>query len=141
MWAMVLIVGSYLIYHLCQRLIKTTSHPAISLLATYTVAWLISFGYVLLSPAGRQISAQLKNLNWASYGLAVGVVGLELGFLLAYQSGWQIGTASLYSNVAVTFFLLPIGFYFFNERLQPINILGIGLALVGLFLMSLKARV
>ena len=32
----------------------------------------------------------------------------ELGFLLAYRSGWNLGVAALYSNAATALVLLPV---------------------------------
>jgi len=39
--------------------------------------------------------AEVRQLNWASYLLAFSIVGLEVGFLLVYRSGWNLGIAAV----------------------------------------------
>ena len=46
--------------------------------------------------------------------------------------------AALYTNVAVTIILIPIGLWFFKEHLSSTNIVGLVLAFAGLVLMGTK---
>ena len=78
----------------------------------------------------------LRQLNWASYGLGVAIFTFEIGFLLAYRAGWNISVAGLYSNVITGIILVPIGILIFKEHLSVQNLIGIGLALVGIVLMT-----
>jgi multidrug transporter EmrE-like cation transporter len=41
-------------------------------------------------------------------------------------------------NVAAALLLLPIGLLFFHERLTPLNIVGVGVCIAGLVMISLK---
>ena len=50
----------------------------------------------------------MRQLNWASVLLAVSIVGLEVGFLLVYRSGWNIGLAAVLANVAASLILVPV---------------------------------
>lgn len=123
-------------YHLCQKAIRPDASPAASLMATYAVALVVS---ALLWPwlgGGESIGTALRKLGPASYGLGVCVVLLELGFLLAYRSGWDIGVAALYSNAAVALVLLPIGLMAFSEGISGRKALGLAFAFVGLVLLS-----
>lgn len=68
--------------------------------------------------------------------LGLAVICVELGFLLVYRSGWNIGVASTFSNVAATAVLLPISAVFLQDKLEAINIFGVVLCLLGLFFVS-----
>ena len=80
----------------------------------------------------------MKELNWATFALGFGIVGLELGFLLAYRAGWNLSLGALYSNVMVTVLLLPIGVLVFKETLTGRHWVGLALALSGLMLLGNK---
>ena len=67
------------------------------------------------------------------------ILGIEIGFLLAYRAGWQISILAVVVNVAATLLLIPVGLIFFGEKLAPINIVGIFLAIIGLILANIKS--
>jgi drug/metabolite transporter (DMT)-like permease len=121
-------------YHIVQKNIPPTIHPLIALTVTYLVAALICLLLLPLMPITTPWSQIGQHLHWSSVALAVGVVGIEVGFLLAYRIGWEISTAALISNVAVTIVLIPIGVLFFRERFSITQIVGLGLCVVGLLL-------
>ncbi len=125
-------------YHLCQKTIRPDVSPAATLVATYAVALLVS---ALLWPwlgQGQAIGTAMRKLGAPSYALGGCVVLLELGFLLAYRAGWDLGVAALYSNAAVALLLLPIGLLAFAEGMDGRRAAGLAFALVGLVLLSGK---
>jgi len=63
---------------------------------------------------------------------------LELGFLLAYRAGWKISLGPLVSNVAVAILLIPVGLLLFREKISLVNLIGIGVCLLGLVLVNHK---
>ena len=87
-------------------------------------------------PLKDGLRESLKQLNWASFALAFTLVGLEIGFLLAYRTGWSINIAGLASNATVSILLIPVGFYLFREHLTRTNAIGVVLAILGLILMN-----
>lgn len=134
-----LTIGANVSYHLFQKSISVNAHPMVSLTATYIVSLIVT-GLVLpfLNLRGG-VMGQLATLNWATFALGLSLLALELGFLLAYRAGWQISIAAVFSNVAVTILLIPIGIIFFKERLNVHNVIGILLAVASLWLMSKKS--
>lgn len=123
-------------YHLCQKNIRPDVSPAATLVGTYAVALVIS---LLLWPwlgGGEGMGNALRRLGPASYALGACVVLIELGFLLAYRSGWDLGVAALYSNAATALILLPIGLWAFAEGMDGRKALGLAFAMVGLVLLS-----
>lgn len=136
--AIALTVLSNVLYHIFQKVIPGTVNPLLSLAVTYLVAAIATLLLLPLFPMQGTLGAEVRKLNWASVGLGAVIVGLELGFLLAYRSGWNISLASLVANTTVALLLIPVGLLLFKEELSAVNILGIVLALAGLVLVNLK---
>jgi len=135
-FSITLAIASSALYHFTQKQIPSGANPAVSIIITYTVSLALCLVLLLfLRPAGGFAFA-MKSLNWASYVLAISLVGLELGFLLVYRSGWNIGMAAVLVNVVASLILVPIAILIFKERLSVINILGILVCLAGLAMLN-----
>lgn len=134
-----MVVLSSLCYHISQKSTPSGLSPIVALIVTYVMAAIVSllsyFVFVPKSNFGTLIEA-VGTANWASYFLGFAVVGLELGFLLAYRGGWNISAAGLLSNTLVALMLIPVGLLFFKESISLTSILGVGLCLFGLVLVS-----
>jgi hypothetical protein len=127
-------------YHFCQKSIGPQIHPLVSLAVTYGVALaatLLAIPFAGIS-GGASWSA-FGQVNWASYGLGLAAVGLEVGFLLAYRAGWQVSVAALYSNMLVTVLLVPVGVFAFQEGIGLRKVLGFLFAIAGLWLLGTKS--
>ncbi len=122
-------------YHLCLKFTSPMAHPLAALSVSYATACILCLTTLFLVAPGPFLQ-QYHHLNWASFALGISICGLELGFLFAYRAGWNLSVAALFCNVAVGIILLPIGLLFFRERLSPHNMIGIVLAMVGLFLIG-----
>jgi uncharacterized membrane protein len=134
--AIALTIVSNIFYHIFQKVTPQDANPALALAVSYFVAALLCLALLLLFPLKEGLRNSLGQLNWASIGLAFTLVGLELGFLLAYRAGWSINLAGLASNATVSVLLIPIGLVFFREHLTRTNAVGVALAIVGLILMN-----
>src|SRR6185503_16568487 len=81
-FSITLAIFSSALYHFTAKSTPSNVNFTVSLLVTYAVA----FGVVLLTfvffPIKNGLVSELKQLNWASIGLAIAVVGIEFGFLL-----------------------------------------------------------
>jgi uncharacterized membrane protein len=129
---------SNLLYHFFQKSVAPKANPLFSLTITYITAAIVSFMLWPFFAGGSNAATSFKNLNWASFALGIAIIGLELGFLLAYRAGWNISIGALVSNLAVTLLLIPLGALLFKERLSVINMIGIGLSVIGLICMNYK---
>jgi len=87
---------------------------------------------------GIRSAAELKKLNWASFLLAIAVVGIEFGFLLVYRSGWDLGIAAVLSNVVASLILVPVAIFIFKDKLNWVNVVGIFVCLAGLVMLNWK---
>lgn len=123
-------------YHLVLKLTPAGANPLLSLLVTYTLVTVL-FGAVLLAAPGEFAWRQeLRQLNWTALALAVAIVGLDLGFLFLYRSGFEVSLGALVTQSAAAMVLLVVGVVAFREQLSPGNALGIVLCLVGLWLVN-----
>lgn len=126
-------------YHIIQKLIPGNVNPIVSIVVTYSASILLSLVLLpILYPLQGGLVASLRQLNWASAALALALVGLELGFLLVYRSGWNISLAAIITNIAATLLLIPIGLWFFHEKVSPLNLIGIGVCIAGLVMVNWK---
>jgi uncharacterized membrane protein len=131
-------VVSNALYHVVQKLTPASVNPLLALTMTYATATIICLVLLPVFPLGASLADSLRQLNWASFALAITVVGLELGFILAYRAGWNISLGAIVSNVAVTLLLIPVGLLFFQERLSAVNVVGVAVCVVGLVMVNLR---
>lgn len=137
--SMVIAVASNIFYHISQKSIVEELNPLVSMVVTYLAALVMTLILFIVFPLEKNsLSTQLSSINWASYVLGFSIVGLELGFLLAYRSGWNISFAAIFANVAVTILLVPIGIYFFKDKINFANAIGIVLSIIGIYLINKK---
>ena len=137
-FSMALTVMANVAYHFCQKEISPNLNPLVSLFFTYLSGMLMVLVCIPLFYPGLAIRSEVRELNWATFALGFAIVGLELGFLLAYRAGWNLSLGALYSNVIVTVLLLPIGIFIYKETLTGRHWAGLVLALSGLILLARK---
>jgi uncharacterized membrane protein len=130
---MVLLISSVLVYQISQKLIPKDINSWHVLFFVYV----IGAGLCLLMGLLEQkvtFWQSLKASNFSVITLAISVVGIELGFLLALRAGWPLSRTGITANVTVALLVIPIGLLFFKERLHSLNLVGILLCVLGLIL-------
>lgn len=137
-FSVTLAIASSAIYHFTAKSIPSNVNFTVSLLVTYAVALVVTLLGFFFLPAKHGIIAEIKQLNWASLGLAIAIVGIEFGFLLTYRAGWHLGIAAVLVNVVASLILVPVGVFFFKDKISWINILGILVCLAGLVMLNWK---
>jgi uncharacterized membrane protein len=125
-----------MLYHIFQKAISPDANPVISLLVTYIVAFFLTLVLLIFFPLKKDLAVALRQVNWASVALAIAIVGLEIGFLLAYRAGWDIGLAGVATNVAAAILLLPTGIIIFKEQPNLMNVIGVVVCIVGLVMVN-----
>ncbi len=137
-FSIMLAVCSTPLYHFSQKQIPAGVNPVVSVIVTYVLSLILCFLLLYFLPRKDGILQAVKQLNWASYVLALPLVGLEVGFLLVYRSGWNIGLAAVLVNVAASLILIPVALLVFKDELSWVNILGILVCLAGLVMLNWK---
>lgn len=134
--SMVLIVVSNILYNICQKSTPAKVAPFAALFTTYLTAALICILMYFMSKPDKSLWESFKDLNWTSLVLGFSIIGLELGYLLAYRAGWKISVGSLVANIALAIALIPIGILLFKEGFEFNKFLGVIFCLIGLVLIN-----
>lgn len=129
-----LAVGGMLFYHLGQKSIPRGINPFYAMIIAYTAGIIVLAVCALTLPGEKSFSNSLRISNWAVFVVGVAAACIEVGFLLAYRSGWRISIAAVATNVAVTLLLVPIGIAVFKDHLSLRNVIGLVFCVVGLIL-------
>ena len=137
-FSITLAICSSALYHFVAKSTPADVNFSVSLMVTYAVALGVTILTALLFPTGKGFAAELKNLNWTSFLLAIAIVGIEFGFLLTYRAGWNLGIAAVLVNVAASLILLPVAIIFFKDKISWVNIVGIFVCLAGLVMLNWK---
>ena len=131
-------IRSMALHHLSHRLTPRGVEPHISLVLTYSVVVVLTAFPRYFRRAMRGIVVELRRPKSASALLALSIVGLDIGFLLLYRSGWDIGRAAFLENVAAGLILVPVALLAFKDKLNRINIAGVVTCLDDLVMLKWK---
>jgi len=132
----VLIVLSNIVYNICQKSTPQGANPFSALLVTYLTAAVLTVFAWLFYKSDKTFLQSFGDLNWTSIVLGVAIVGLEVGYLLAYRVGWNISVGSLVANIFLALMLIPIGILFYKEGFHVSQIIGAVFCIVGLVLIN-----
>lgn len=131
-----LVVLGNVVYHLGQRAIPRDANPVVATLAAYLIAIVATLATIPLLARGTPITTAWRVLNWSTVLVGTGIVAVEIGFLIAYRSGWTLGNASLVANATLAVALLGLGVLVFREPVSLTRLSGVGLCLAGLWLVT-----
>src|SRR5882724_8655181 len=118
-----------LLYHLSQKAVPKEANPFFVIVIAYTVGILFCLAFAFTYPGKKSLIETFKASNWAVFTLGAAAALIELGFLLAYRTGWRI------SNAAVAIVLIPVGLFVYKDHLSLRNVIGLILCVVGLALL------
>ena len=131
-----LTVVGMLVYHVAQKNIPVALNPFHATIMAYVAGVLLCALFGITYVGNRSILVSLKDSNWAVWGMGIGAAAIEVGFMLAYRSGWRISLTAVATNVAATVILIPIGLLVFKENLSLRNVVGVLFCLLGLALVA-----
>jgi multidrug transporter EmrE-like cation transporter len=110
----------------------------VSVIAIYLVGLLVCIVLLPFFLPTNQIIPHVQKIGWPQIIVGFAIVGIEIGFLLMYRSGWTLSTGYIMTSVAVNIGLLLIGLLFFGEKLSVVNVTGILLCIVGVAMVGFK---
>ena len=121
MWSMIypiaIIVTSNVLYNICTKSAPAKVNPFAMLTITYLIAAAVSFTTFFISAKGKNIFAEFAKTNWTAFVLGIVIIGLEVGYLLAYRNGWQMNTVSVTANITLAVVLIVVAFLFYKETI------------------------
>lgn len=136
-YPVLIIVISNILYNICAKQTPSEINAFATLSVTYLVAAVISFVSFFIGAKGKNIFTEFSKTNWTAFVLGIVIVGLELGYVLAYRNGWKMNTVSVTANITLAVALIFVAMIFYKESITLKQILGIGLCASGLVLISI----
>lgn len=136
-YPVLIILISNILYDISSKSFPEEINIQAGLVADYITAAIISFILFLLTSQEKNFAGELKKVNWASFSLALGCVGIDLGYVLLFRAGWNISFGSLVCNILIAISLIFIGTIFYHERINKYHLIGISLCLTGFVLINI----
>jgi multidrug transporter EmrE-like cation transporter len=133
LWLVVAIVAT-VSYHVILKVTPAGVNPLLTLAVTYAAGAILYVVLYATIPGSAPLRESLQQLNWTALALALAVVGLDVGFLMLYRTGFDVSLGQLVTQSAASLALLLLGVAFFKEMLSLTNIGGILLCVAGLWL-------
>lgn len=130
-----LTVVGMVLYHLSQKAVPKETNPFFVIAIAYAIGIALCVAFAFTYPGKKSLVGTFKASNWAVFTLGAAAALIELGFLLAYRTGWRISIAAVATNAAAALVLIPIGLLVFKDQLSVRNVVGLVFCLVGLVLL------
>ena len=141
MWSMLypilIIVLSNVLYNVCTKSTPSEVNAFATLSITYLIAAVVSFATFFITSKDKNIIAEFSKTNWTAFVLGVVIIGLELGYILAYRNGWAMNTASVTANITLAVALIFVSMIFYKESITLKQVAGIVLCGGGLVLVNI----
>jgi len=137
--ALPLVVISVLLYHVTQKNIPQDTNPLIVVAAAYFFAICICLAGFFFTGESKRLTDIVRGQNWLVVALlGIAAIGIELGFLYAYRTGWKVSTTATTTGTFITIALAFVGVLWFKETLTVVNVIGIMLCILGVIFINLK---
>jgi drug/metabolite transporter (DMT)-like permease len=133
----IIIVFSNALYDISAKAFPEGLNAQAGLTAYYIIAAVVSLLLFYLTSKEKDFPAELKKVTWATFTLALGCTGIDLGYVLLFRAGWNISYGSLACNIMIATTLILVGKIFFHEYINKYHLIGISLCLTGFALINL----
>ncbi|MDD6646305.1 MAG: EamA family transporter [Firmicutes bacterium] len=135
-WPIILAVLSDIFYQICAKSTPESLNPFASLTITYLVGAAVSVVVYFMTSEGQSLIAEWKGINWTTFVLGLAIVGLEAGSIYMYKAGWNMNTGYIVKALILSIALIAIGYFLYKENLSMTKVAGIGVCLIGIFLIN-----
>lgn len=133
-WPMALIVASFVVYHLVAKALRPDLDPLLFLGVTYAVALAGTLALYAGKALGGGAAPQTGDL-WLALAFGACLIGIEVGFIMAYRAGWPVSVAPTFGNVTLALAFLPVAALAFGEPITLRKLAGVAACSVGLWLL------
>lgn len=131
-YSIAIVIASQIVYQLTVKAVPAKESPFGFLAIVYGLSMLVCL--VLSRFVGQPLvllDFKRLSLSWQIWLLAIAVVGIEFGYLLAYRSGWKVGVTYAVASTTTVSVLALLGLFWFSEPLGVRGVLGVGCVLAG----------
>lgn len=135
-YPVLIIVLSNVLYDISAKAFPKGINAQAGLTAYYIIAAVVSLTLFYLTSEDKNFSGELKKITWATFTLALGCTGIDLGYVMLFRAGWNISYGSLVCNIMIAIALILAGKIFFHEYISKYHLIGISLCLTGFALIN-----
>ncbi len=128
-------IASVALYQIFIKAIPAEINPFIALITFYSTALIFTLIAAKFAPIATPQSS-LSGFSWAAVAVGIAIVGIELGYLLMYRSGWHLAAAPLIVMGGTAVLLVPIGVFALRQPWSAKYSVGILFCMCGLYLLS-----
>ena len=137
-WPVLIVVLSNTFYNICTKSTPSNVNAFGTLMLTYITAAVLTGIIFLFLVKPENAIVELSKVNWTSIVLGLAIVGLELGYIFMYRSGWKVSSGALVANICLAIALLFVGAILYGENINVKQVLGIFICIAGLFLINMS---
>ena len=137
-WPVLIVVLSNTFYNICTKSTPSNVNAFGTLMLTYITAAVLTGIIFLFLVKPENAIVELSKVNWTSIVLGIAIVGLELGYIFMYRSGWKVSSGALVANICLAIALLFVGAILYGENITVKQVLGIFICIAGLFLINMS---
>lgn len=132
-WPLLLVVASAVGYQVGLKEVSDVGDPMASLMVTYLAASVVSFVIYFFQSLGKESFFRgVLSVNASAMGLGLAIVGIEVGTLFMYRTGWAVNVAFVVANSLIVAALMLTGFLLYKEKLTLRQLIGVGISLAGI---------
>ena len=125
-------------YQYFVKRVPVSINPIVSVIAMYLAVLVLGGILLLLFPAEGGLRQHIRQLSRVQLALAVSIMMIELGFLLMYRYGWNLGTGNLVTGVFINLILVGLGVTLLGEKVSTVNVIGIAFCILGVALVGYR---
>ena len=137
-WPVLIVVLSNTFYNICTKSTPSNVNAFGTLMLTYITAAVLTGIIFLFLVKPENAIVELSKVNWTFIVLGIAIVGLELGYIFMYRSGWKVSSGALVANICLAIALLFVGAILYGENINVKQVLGIFICIAGLFLINMS---
>lgn len=138
MWMPVaLMIAANLAYSVTAKVTPADVDTFASVSLTYVVCIVYALLMFFITSSNKNYFKEIKKANWTAPVLGACLVCLEISTILLFRVGWDLSVGLLLAYVLLAVVMVILGRVAYKEKLTKKRLLGIGIALVGVVLVSL----
>jgi multidrug transporter EmrE-like cation transporter len=132
-------IASVVMYQVCMKAIPGDLNPISALVIFYGTALICTLVAARFVPVDVP-EWSFNEFSWTAVLVGIAIVGIELGYLLMYRTGWHLAAAPLVVMGSATVLLVPVGILVYRQPWSLRYFFGIALCLYGIYLLAPQER-
>lgn len=134
-YPVILTVLSSALYHFLLKQTSAKASPMLVLFWSYALAAAVCLIFLMFKSGKLEMFSVFKERGWLPMILALAVVGIEFGYILAYKSGGKVGQVSMITQMVSLVFMMGVGYVLTKEPITLQRAFGVASALFSFHLL------